>query len=237
MKDHIVTAFDTELKSLAHSIEEMGTLARQSTTIAIAALGQRSPDLARQVGTLERQIDALQREIEESGILVIARRQPVAFDLREVVCALRISNDLERIGDLANNIAKRVVALGDVPVPHPLISGLEGLSALVVERLEEVLSAFDAHDPDKAVAIWTSDDAVDDLYTSVFRGVLTYMMEDPRNITACTQLVFVAKNLERIGDHVSNIAESVHYAATGALLDEPQPDRRDAIGEPEVVAG
>lgn len=237
MKDHIVTAFDTELKSLARSIEEMGTLARQSVMIAVGALGQRSPDLAGQVVTIDEQIDALQREIEESGILVIARRQPVAFDLREVVCALRISNDIERIGDLANNIAKRVVALGKAPAPHPLVSGLEGLSALVIERLDVVLEAFAARDPDKAVGIWSSDADVDDLYTSVFRGILTYMMEDPRNITPCTQLVFVAKNLERIGDHVSNIAEAVHYAATGALLEESRPGQTDAVGEPEVAAG
>ncbi|CEJ12982.1 Phosphate-specific transport system accessory protein PhoU [bacterium YEK0313] len=232
MKDHTVSAFDDELRELGAQVAEMGRLARESTVIAVGAIGQDAPGLTEQARLLDQQIDALQQKTEEAGILLIARRQPVAFDLREVVCALRISNDLERIGDLAKNIAKRNAALGATP-PPPLVSGLQRLSSLVVERLDMVLAAFAGRSASQALGIWATDRAVDDVYTAVFRSILTYMMEDPRNITACTQLVFVAKNLERIGDHVSNIAESVHYAATGEALDIIRPDTRDTVGEPE----
>lgn len=235
MKDHIVSAFDDELRDLAAQVSEMGRLARQSTVIAVGAIGEQPPGLTEQVTLLDQQIDALQRRTEEDGILLIARRQPVAFDLREVVCALRISNDLERIGDLAKNIAKRSTALGTTPPPPPLVSGLQRLSALVVERLDMVLAAFAGRSASQALGLWATDRSIDDVYTAVFRSILTYMMEDPRNITACTQLVFVAKNLERIGDHVSNIAESVHYAATGEALDILRPDTQDAVGEPEAA--
>ena len=235
MKDHTVSAFDDELRELGAQVAEMGRLARESTVIAVGAIGEEAPGLTEQAGLLDRQIDALQQKTEEAGILLIARRQPVAFDLREVVCALRISNDLERIGDLAKNIAKRNAALGATPPPAPLVTGLQRLSSLVVERLDMVLAAFAGRSASQALGIWATDRAVDDVYTAVFRSILTYMMEDPRNITACTQLVFVAKNLERIGDHVSNIAESVHYAATGEALDISRPDTRDTVGEPAAA--
>jgi phosphate transport system protein len=235
MKDHTVTAFDIELRQLAQSIAEMGALARQAIVIATAALGAPAPALADEAEVIDRQVDRLQRAVEEAGILLIARRQPVAFDLREVLSTLRIANDLERIGDLAGNIATRVAALGETATPQSLALSLQGLASRVIERLDLVLAAFRVRDPAQALEIWSSDGSVKDLYTTVFRSVLTYMMEDPRHISSCAQLVFVAKNLERIGDHVSNIAESVYYAATGDQLDDVRRDT-EAVTDVEAVA-
>jgi phosphate transport system protein len=237
MKDHTVTAFDIELKQLADSVLDMGRLARQSCTLAAASLSERGPGLAGEVKAIDAQVDGLQRTIEEAGILLIARRQPVAFDLREVVCALRIANDLERIGDLASNIAQRAAVLESTAAPQPLTAGLESLSVLVIERLDEALEIFTQRNAARAAEIWASDVSVDDLYTSIFRGILTYMMEDPRHISACAQLVFVGKNLERIGDHVSNIAESVYYAATGEQLDETRRTGERSAEVEAITAG
>src|SRR5499425_3945899 len=167
--------------------------------------------------------DQLQREIEEKAVLTIARRQPMAVDLREIVAALRLANDLERIGDLAKNIAKRVVALnGDFP-PQKLIRGVEHLAELVLEQLKDVLDAYAQRDLDKAILVWRGDDKIDAMYTSVFRELLTYMMEDPRNITFCTHLLFCAKNIERMGDHATNIAETVYYMTEGRALTDERP--------------
>src|SRR5829696_8320747 len=179
--------------------------------------------LAMRVVAADIATDQLQREIEEKAILTIARRQPMAVDLREIVAALRLANDLERIGDLAKNIAKRVVALnGDFP-PQKLIRGVEHIADLVLEQLKDVLDSYAQRDLAKALAVWNGDDKIDAMYTSLFRELLTYMMEDPRNITFCTHLLFCAKNIERMGDHATNIAETVCYMVEGKPLADERP--------------
>lgn len=221
MPEHTHKAFDADLQELTRMVAEMGGLAEKEIADAVDALAKRDTVLAHRVMSTDNATDALQREIEEKAILTIARRQPMAVDLREIVGALRVSNDLERIGDLAKNIGKRVVALnGDFP-PQRLIRGVEHIADLVLAQLKDVLDAYARRDVAKAIEVWKGDEAVDSMYTSLFRELLTYMMEDPRNITFCTHLLFCAKNIERMGDHATNIAETVHYMVSGrALIDE-----------------
>ena len=223
MPDHTAKAFDADLQEIARKVAEMGGLAEKEIADAVDALAKRDTDLAQRVITTDLTTDQLQRDIEEKAILTIARRQPMAIDLREIVAALRLASDLERIGDLAKNIAKRVVALnGDFP-PQKLIRGVEHISDLVLEQLKDVLDAYAQRDLDKAMMVWKGDDRVDAMYTSLFREMLTYMMEDPRNITFCTHLLFCAKNIERMGDHATNIAETVYYMVQGRTLTDERP--------------
>ncbi len=168
-------------------------------------------------------MDALQREIEERAILTIARRQPMAVDLREIVGALRVSNDLERIGDLAKNIAKRVIALGPASYPTQVIRGVEHMADLVLGQVKQVLDAYARRDVPQAMEVWRGDEEIDAVNNSLFRELLTYMMEDPRNITFCTHLLFCAKNIERMGDHATNIAETVYYIVEGSALADERP--------------
>jgi phosphate transport system protein len=221
MSEHTAKAFDIDLQELTRKVSEMGGLAEKEVADSVDALAKRDGALAQRVIATDINTDQLQREIEEKAILTIARRQPMAVDLREIVAALRLANDLERIGDLAKNIAKRVVALnGDFP-PQKLIRGVEHIADLVLEQLKDVLDAYAQRDLAKAIAVWNGDDKIDAMYTSLFRELLTYMMEDPRNITFCTHLLFCAKNIERMGDHATNIAETVYYMVEGrALVDE-----------------
>jgi len=221
MSEHTAKAFDVDLQELARKVSEMGGLAEKEIADSVDALARRDGALAQRVIATDISTDQLQREIEEKAILTIARRQPMAVDLREIVAALRLANDLERIGDLAKNIAKRVVALkGDFP-PQKLIRGVEHIADLVLEQLKDVLDSYAQRDLAKALAVWNGDDKIDAMYTSLFRELLTYMMEDPRNITFCTHLLFCAKNIERMGDHATNIAETVYYMVEGrALVDE-----------------
>jgi phosphate transport system protein len=223
MTEHTTKAFDIDLQGLARMVAEMGGLAEKEIADSVDALAKNDSILAQRVMASDASIDALQRDIEEKAILTIARRQPMAVDLREIIAALRISNDIERIGDFAKNIAKRVVALnGDYP-PAKLIRGVEHMADLVLEQLKEVLDAYARRDVAKAVAVWKGDEAVDAMYTSLFRELLTYMMEDPRNITFCTHLLFCAKNIERMGDHATNIAETVYYMVEGRPLIDERP--------------
>jgi phosphate transport system protein len=223
MSEHTAKAFDVDLQGLARLVAEMGGLAEKEIADAVDALAKNDAALAQRVMAADLATDALQREIEEKAILTIARRQPMAVDLRDIVAALRVSNDLERIGDLAKNIGKRVVALnGDFP-PASLIRGVEHMADLVLSQLKDVLDAYARRDVVKALAVWKGDEAVDAMYTSLFRELLTYMMEDPRNITFCTHLLFCAKNIERMGDHATNIAETVHYMVEGRTLAEERP--------------
>jgi len=223
MSEHTAKAFDVDLQEIARKVTEMGGLAEKEIGDAVDALAKRDTGLAQRVMAVDINTDQLQREIEEKAILTIARRQPMAVDLRDIVAALRLANDLERIGDLAKNIAKRVVALnGDFP-PQKLIRGVEHLAELVLEQLKDVLDAYAQRDLDKAIVVWRGDDKIDAMYTSVFRELLTYMMEDPRNITFCTHLLFCAKNIERMGDHATNIAETVYYMVEGRPLADERP--------------
>ena len=179
--------------------------------------------LRQRITQADANIDALQREIEEKAINTIARRQPMAVDLREIVGALRLANDLERIGDLAKNIAKRVIALNGEFPPPKLIRGVEHMTDLVLGQMKAVLDAYARRDITKAMAVWRGDEEIDAVCTSVFRELLTYMMEDPRNITFCIHLMFCAKNVERMGDHATNIAETVHYVIEGRPIADQRP--------------
>lgn len=238
MSEHIVTSYEDELKFIVRRISEMGGQAERMVEQAVAALTRGDAGLAQTVVSEDVLLDASQRELDERAILTIAKRQPMAVDLREIVGAIRISNDLERIGDLAKNIAKRVLAVQDHPHPLQLVRGIEHLSELALTQLKEVLDAYAARDHDRAIAVREGDDDIDAMYTSIFRELLTYMMEDPRNITACTHLLFSAKNIERIGDHATNIAETVYYINTGEQLglERPKDDRTTSVSQPDEGA-
>jgi phosphate transport system protein len=223
MSDHTAKAFDVDLQELARLVAEMGGLAEKSIADSIEALDTRDAKLAQQVIAADTTIDALQREIEEKAILMIARRQPMAIDLREIVAALRVSNDLERIGDLAKNIGKRVVALGGDFRSATVLRGVENMADLVLTALKQVLDAYARRDIHQALEVWRGDEEIDAVNNSLFRELLTYMMEDPRNITFCTHLLFCAKNIERMGDHATNIAETVHYMVEGRALADERP--------------
>jgi len=221
--DHTAKAFDTDLQEIMRKVAEMGGLAERQITDATRALVERDTELAERVIAMDPTIDAMQHEIEEKAILTIARRQPMAVDLREIVGAMRVCNDLERIGDHAKHIGKRVVALDGDFNPQKLIHGVEHMAALVAAQLKQVLDAYASRDLATALAVWNGDEEVDNLCTSLFRELLTYMMEDPRNITFCMHLMFCAKDLERIGDHATNIAETVYYMIEGRPITDQRP--------------
>ncbi|MFN0262388.1 phosphate signaling complex protein PhoU [Tepidamorphus sp. 3E244] len=226
MTEHIVTRYDNELRELAVLITQMGGLCEKALTDAMTSLQRQDAELAQTVRDEDDKIDDLEREVEERAIQMIARRQPMASDLREIVAAVKIAADLERIGDLAKNIAKRVIALQDQSQPKQIVRGLDHISEIALHQLKDVLDAYTGRDAVKALAVWERDSDLDAVYTSIFRELLTYMMEDPRNITLCTHLLFAAKNIERIGDHATNIAENIHYVATGETIamDRPKSD-------------
>jgi phosphate transport system protein len=221
--EHTAKAFDVDLQELTRMVAEMGGLAEKQIADSVDALVRRDADRAQRIAAADPSIDALQHEIEDKAVLTIARRQPMAVDLREIVGALRVSNDLERIGDLAKNIAKRVMALDGEFHPTKLIRGVEHMGALVLAQLKEVLDAYAGHDLKKALAVWGGDEEIDAMCTSLFRELLTYMMEDPRNITFCIHLMFCAKNIERMGDHATNIAETVYYMIEGHAIADQRP--------------
>ena len=227
MPEHTAKAFDVDLQELTRMVAEMGGLAEKQIADAVDALARRDADRAQRTVASDPSIDALQAEIEERAVLTIARRQPMAVDLREIVGALRVSNDLERIGDLAKNIGKRVLALDGEFHPPKLIRGVEHMGALVLTQLKEVLDSYAGHDLKKAMVVWNGDEEIDAMCTSLFRELLTYMMEDPRNITFCIHLMFCAKNIERMGDHATNIAETVHYMVEGRTITEKRPKGDD----------
>jgi phosphate transport system protein len=227
MTEHTAKAFDSDLQELTRKVSEMGGLAEREIADAIQALTHRDADLALRVVSSDPTIDALQQEIEEKAILIIARRQPMAVDLRDVIAALRVSNDLERIGDLAKNIGKRVSVLDDEFNPTKLLRGVEHMASLVMGQLKQVLDAYASRDVEAAHAVWKGDEEIDAMCTSLFRELLTYMMEDPRNITFCIHLMFCAKNIERMGDHATNIAETVHYMVEGRPMADSRPKGDD----------
>ncbi len=229
---HILSAYDDELKFLTRRISEMGGLAEQMCADAVRALVNSDAALAQKVISEDVVLDHAEREIGDKAIVTIAKRQPMAADLREIIGSLRIASDLERVGDLGKNTAKRVIAVQGTGVPRKLARGLEHLSELALVQLKEVLDVYATRSAEKANAIRERDEEIDAMYTSLFRELLTYMMEDPRNITTCTHLLFCAKNIERIGDHATNIAETIYYMATGSQLegDRPKDDRSTTLG-------
>jgi phosphate transport system protein len=226
MPEHITKAFDSDLEDLKRMVAEMGGLAENGIADAVDALASRDHDLAVKVIERDNAIDDLQRAVEEKAILTIARRQPMAIDLREIVGALRVCNDLERIGDLAKNIAKRVLDITE-ELPSPkVMRGVEHMSSLVLTQLKQVLDSYASRNLANALAVWEGDEQIDAMCTSLFRELLTYMAEDPRSISLCIHLMFIAKNIERMGDHATNIAETVHYMVEGhpLLAERPKGD-------------
>ena len=228
---HTIKAFDAELDQLRANIAEMGGLAEAAIREAMHALVRRDGEAAKAVIDRDRRIDLLEAEVERQAVQIIALRAPMADDLREVVAALKIAGVVERIGDYAKNIAKRVSSVEDSKI-RPL-SLLPEMARIASEMVHDVLDAFAARDSDKAAAVCERDSAVDDFYNSIFRALLTHMMENPHNITPATHLLFVAKNLERIGDHATNVAEMVYFAATGEHLSE----REKGADPADIVAG
>ena len=223
LSEHTAKAFDSDLQELTRLVAEMGGLAERMITESVDALIRRDVALGKRVVAADIEIDNLQRMIEERAVLTIARRQPMAIDLREIVGAMRVATDLERIGDLAKNMGKRVAALENDFQPLKLIRGLEHMTDLVQSQVKSVLDAYAAHDLPAAMAVWKGDEEVDAICTSLFRELLTYMMEDPRNISFCIHLMFCAKNIERIGDHATNIAETVFYMIEGQQILDKRP--------------
>jgi len=222
MTDHTVRAYDRELGTLGQRIAEMGGIAEQMLSDAMDALASLDTDLARKTVAVDMRLDTLQREVEDNAILTIARRQPLAVDLRECVAAIRVSGDLERVGDLAKNIAKRAVKIAaEARMPRAIV-GLRSMHEFAAVQLKDVLDAYAQRDVERARAVWLRDAQLDALEDSVFRDLLTFMMEDPRAITFCTHLLFCSKNIERIGDHTTNIAETIIYLVTG---ETPQNER------------
>ncbi len=226
MVDHTVKSYDKDLETLERRIAEMGGIAEKMVVDAMDALSLADVALAQQVVATDPRLDALQRDIEEQAVLTIARRQPMAVDLREIIGAIRVAGDLERVGDLAKNIAKRSVKIGlEARVPRAIV-GLKHMNEVATELMKDVLDAYAQRDVERARAVWERDAELDALEDSVFRDLLTHMMEDPRNISFCAHLLFCSKNIERIGDHATNIAETVFYLVTGSTLPSERPKGR-----------
>jgi len=215
MNEHIVKSYEDELNSLTAEVARMGGLTEALIADSVAAVTRRNQELAAQVVIRDEKLDEAERDIERKTIRLIALRQPVADDLRRAVAAMKVANNLERCGDLAKNIAKRTLVIIESDPLTPLTRSIERMGRLVLGRLSSVLDAYTRSDLERALAVWSQDDEVDEHYNSLFRELLTYMMGDPRTITACAHMLFVAKNLERIGDHATNIAEIVRYEITG----------------------
>lgn len=220
--EHIVKSYGADLRRLRDLTASMGGLVEAQVNDAVTALVRRDTALAAKVVEADPRVDALEREIEAFSIQLLALRQPMAADLRVIVSALKIAGDLERIGDYAANAAKRSLVLSQLPAVSSL-NGFQRMSKLVLENLKGAIDALVESDAEKANQVWRSDATIDEIYNGIFRELLTHMMEDPRNITAATHLLFIAKNLERVGDHATNIAELVHYAVKGEELSADRP--------------
>ncbi|MBN9073764.1 MAG: phosphate signaling complex protein PhoU [Rhizobiales bacterium] len=234
MSEHTVSSFDDDLDRVDRLIRDMGERAGEMVRNATHALLTSDTGLAQRVISDDAILDERQRELDDRSIALIARRQPMAQDLRSVVGAIRMAADLERIGDLAKNIAKRVGAVGVAAMPKTPSASIEQMSDLVLEQVEGVIRDYMAHDAAALTELRSEDEKIDIKYTAVFRELLTYMMEDPRNITTCTHLLFCAKNLERIGDHVTNIAENAYYVLTGKQLPMARP-KQDETSVPMLA--
>ena len=214
MVDHTVKAFDADIGQLRGMISQMGGLAEDAIALAMQALQRPDPELAARVRADDKAIDAIESEVERLAVRIIALRAPMAVDLREVVAALKIAAVVERIGDYAKNIAKRVPQIESEHRIDP-ISTLPAMARMASEMVHDVLDAYAARDPEAAMEVVERDNALDDFYDSIFRTLVTYMVENPKTISQCAHLLFVAKNLERIGDHATNVAEMIYFAATG----------------------
>ena len=229
--EHTVKSYALELNRLREMVTTMGGMVERQLALSAAAVVQQNESAAAQAIELDPAVDAMEREIEKTIVSMIALRQPVADDLRHVIGTLKAVGDFERIGDYAANVAKRSLVLKQFALPFSL-SGLGQMVRMVQENLKLVIDAVGEADAVKAEQVWRSDNQIDNLYDTLFRELVTYMMEDARAITPCTHLLFIAKNLERIGDHATNIAENILYAVTGLSLPEPRPKGGNRSYEP-----
>ena len=224
--EHIVKSFDEQLEQLRADIVRMGGLAEAQLAGAMEALSKSDTELAEKIIASDEAIDRLENNVDEVAVRLLALRQPMAVDLRQVVSALKIASDLERIGDLSKNIAKRTISLSQIPAVQPVFS-IPRMGRMVQAIIKDTLDAYVAGDAERAVDVWHRDEEIDEMYTGLFRELLTYMMEDPRSITPCTHLLFIARNIERMGDHATNVAETTYYQVTGARMagGRPKGDR------------
>jgi phosphate transport system protein len=229
--EHIIKSYDEELARLNNAITQMGGLAESQLAAAIEAVVERDSDLAATVVEKDVQVDQLERDVGSLVMRLLALRQPIARDLREVLAPLKIASDLERICDYAANVAKRSIALNQLPPVRPAFA-LPRMARLAQTLTTDVLDAYVQRDAEKALRVWAQDEELDEMYSGLFRELLTYMMEDPRNITAATHLLFMAKNIERIGDHATNIAETLYFLIHGTPLNQARPkgDRSSFAG-------
>ena len=239
MTDHTVKSFGEQLETLSALVAQMGGLTEAQFASAIEAISRRDSAAAERAVGGDARIDEMQVEIEERALKLLALRQPMAVDLRETLAAIKTAGELERIGDLAKNIAKRALVLNREP-PIRLTQSLARMGKAAQNQLKQVLDAFSNRNAEEAETVWNRDGEIDEIYNSLFRELLTYMMEDPRNITSATHLLFMAKNVERIGDHATNIAETIYFLVKGERLNETRPkgDRSSiAVVVPAAATG
>ena len=238
VSEHIIKSYDEELRRLDNAITQMGGLAETQLASAIEAVVKRDSRLAADVVEADTRVDQLEHEIEGMAVRLLALRQPMAVDLRQILSALKTASDLERIADYATNVAKRSIVLNQSPAVKPAYA-IPRMGRLGQAMIKDVLDAYVERDANKALLVWARDEELDEMYTSLFRELLTYMIEDPRNITACTHLLFMAKNIERIGDHATNIAETLYFMVHGTPLtmSRPKRDRTTSAAAPISVEG
>jgi len=236
VSEHIIKSYDEELRRLDNAITQMGGLAETQLANAIEAVVKRDSRLAADVVEADARVDQLEQDIESLALRLLALRQPMAVDLRQILAALKTASDLERIGDYATNVAKRSIVLNQSPAVKPAFS-IPRMGRLGQAMIKDVLDAYVERDADKALLVWARDEELDEMYTSLFRELLTYMIEDPRNITACTHLLFMAKNIERIGDHATNIAETLYFMVHGTPLTMSRPKRDWTTSTSAPLAG
>ena len=226
LNEHIVTSYEDELINLNKAISEMGGMVEQAITDAANALLRLDHKGAQDVRQYDKRIDGMKDRITEMAVSIIARRQPIAVDLRMVVTAIQVANDLERTGDMAKQLAKRTLQIESLALAPKFYNGVKHMTDLVARQLKAALDAYASRDSAKAVDVCSRDDEVDAMHTSLFRELLTYMMEDPRNISQCIHLLFCTKSLERVGDHATNIAEAAYYLETGRQLGQDETQRQ-----------
>lgn len=231
MNEHTVKSYDDELAHLTGLISRMGGLAEAQFAAAIRALDARDVEAAAKVVAADARIDELEQEVQAFTVRLLALRQPMAMDLRQIVTALKISGELERIGDYAANIAKRAMALDRLPEESVKVRAAVALAGLVSGMIRDVLDAHDRRDTDKAVAVWNRDQEVDDTYVKVFQTIVDRMASNPDSVAAGSQLLFIAKNIERIGDHATNVAEALHYMVRGAAISGERPKGHEFLAD------
>lgn len=231
LNEHIVTSYEDELTNLAKLIFEMGGQVEVAVSNATRALLKLDHNLARQTIEADKAIDEMQKKIDEIAVSMIARRQPMATDLRAIITSIHVANDLERVGDMAKTISRRTLQIDGLSLAPKFYNGVKHMADLILRQLKAALDAYATRNAAAAVEVCNSDEEIDALYTSLFRELLTYMMEDPRNITQCTHLLFCSKSLERVGDHATNIAEHAYYLETGRQIGTAPEQHRTQVKE------